>query len=272
MRVKTLGKVTMQEFDDINDLNEYVRTTRVNTVFAARANRFDLASESMDGSTARWAGTPSLLEARRLLREGWNESAERITKRVKVNRVQHNVQSTRPAYSVVGGQASVPRYIQGIPTNMVDRRPITQKQKIVIVNKDIAFSASVKPSAIEEEGIKCLQVIQALEGKGYRVKLNLTWCTCARGSGKNVAMRVTVKKPEERMSINKLAFPIAHPSMLRRIGFSWMERSEIVVCQSLNSGYGMPDAEALRNVLPKDELFLPPFIYDVQEFIDNCGY
>jgi hypothetical protein len=151
---------------------------------------------------------------------------------------------------------------------MVDRKLVAQKQKIIVINKDISFSAGVRASQIEEEGVKCLQLIQALEGKGYRIKLNVYWMS--RSGRELVGHRVCLKKPEERLSLVKVAFPIAHPSMLRRVGFKWMEKFPTMT-ENFNWGYGMPSGNMLRSLVDKKEILLPTFIPDVDTFIKELG-
>lgn len=257
-------KIDMQEFDDINDFNEYIGKAPVNKAFEGRKE--NLSSERTEASTAAWSGTSSLDEARKLLREGWSEGADKIAKAIQVDKVPHAVMRSTPAYGMVGGQASVPRYIQGIPTNMVDRKNVQQKQKIIVINREISVVGGVTSGEMMIEGIKAMQIVQALEGKGFRVKLNLTSASTAGGNN-NVALRITVKKPEERLSLLKVAFPLAHTSMLRRIEFSWMERSEIVYNRSYLKGYGQPNGERLKALLPQGEVFLPARIGNVDAFI-----
>lgn len=248
-------------FSDIADMNNFLATTEINAHFKKKGELSSVLGEY--GFTK----TRSLEEAETMLRVGWPKMAEKLAKAVKPSVATSTVKRPKPTYGLVGGQASVPRYIQGIPTNMVDRKMEAQKQKIIVINKDIAYNAGVRAFEIEEEGIKALQIIRALEGKGFRVKLNLCW---ASESGQEcLAFKVCVKKPEERLSLAKIAFPIAHPSMLRRIGFAWMERNPYQTESGFCWGYGRPANSRLALNMEKKEILLPAFIPDVDNFVKN---
>lgn len=255
--------VKLQEFDSIHVFMEYLAKNPEN-------NKIMKHERSSQTGSRSFTATQSYTEAEELFQNGWTTFAQKLSKRIPVSTNTAPVTKTRPAYSVVGGQASVPRYIQGIPTNMIDRRPVTQKQKIITINKDISYSAGVDASQIEEEGVKALQIIQGLENRGYRVKLNLCWATTS--GSECLAFRVAVKNPGERMSFNKIAFPIAHPSMLRRIGFRWLETHPHMTSGGFSNGYGRPSTESIAAVLDKKEIFLPNFIPNVDKFIEGLGY
>lgn len=253
----------MQEFMSIGELTNYLKETPTNEHFKGSS----LSSHRRNDY--RFFGTNDYQEAHQLLHTGWKAYAEKITKRIPVQTTQAPAQRTKQIYSVVGGQASVPRYLQGIPTNMIDRQRFPSKQKVIVINRDISYAAMVSTHKIEEEGIKALQLIQGLENKGFRVKLNLYWMS--KEGNECVAFKVTVKKPEERLSLIKVAFPIAHPSMLRRIGFRWIEVMPTLTNFRFTYGYGVPSGREMKKLVPSTEFMIPNFIENVDEFINKLG-
>jgi hypothetical protein len=265
MRLVLLGdtrKIKLHDFDSITDFNNFLIENKTNEFF----RRERLASKSTNRNI--WRGTNSYEEAQELFSKGWNAAAERISKHVPVQTAQHTANRTKPTYGVVGGQASVPRYLQGIPTNMIDRKIVSVKQKIIVINRDISFHAGFEPEVIEESGIKALQIAQNLENRGYRVKLNLLWSVYA--GGETLSLRLCLKKPDERMSVAKMAFALAHPSMLRRVCFRWLEVNPDMTNGMFCTGYGMPDTEALVSQLPKNEYYLKNYIDSVDGWLrDN---
>lgn len=250
------------EYDSISDFNEYLNKAQPNRHFAGSS----LSSQEID---YRFSGTHTYQEAEDLFKTGWNVVAEKLAKKLPIQTANAQTNRTKPTYGVVGSQASVPRYLQGIPTNMIDRKAVQQKQKIIVLNRDISFSASVGKEEIEEEGLKALQIIQLLENKGYRVKLNLFFLS--NQDNENIAFRVTVKKPEERLSVLKIAFPLAHPAMLRRITFKWIETHPTMANRGYTFGYGRPEGASIRNLIDKDEYLLPNFIRNVDDYIKGLG-
>jgi hypothetical protein len=261
---KVLGGYTfkIQEFDSISDFKRHIDNTPISPIFRGRRQQSSDSGHS-------FSHTSSYEEAEELLTRGWSQGAEKLAKAVPVKTSPSSVRGTTPAYSTVGHQASVPRYIMGVPTNMIDRKPQTKVQKIIVINKDVSFGCSVDATEIEREGIKALQIIQALEGKGYRVRLNifvLTTYGTEAGLGK-----ICIKKPEERMSLIKVAFPIIHPSMLRRIFLRWEEHFQELRDTRFTQNYGHPQGRLYRDLLKKGEYLLPNFIPDVDEFVRNMG-
>jgi hypothetical protein len=248
-------------FDSIGDL--------ISTINSRPSNQFFLGEHlsSQKFSTDRWSGTATYSEAAKLLETGWSPEAEKLAKRIPVQTVSANVKNSRQCYSVVGYQASVPRYLQGIPTSMITRTPDVKKQKIITLNKDLSYAAYWSAQQIEEEGIKALQVIQALEGRGYRVKMNMIFLT--NSSTEVLGSVLCVKKPEERMSLIKIAFPLAHPGMLRRMMFRWLETNPNMTKRGYIYGYGMPVGHRYIDLCGKGEYLIPTQINNVEKFVED---
>ena len=245
-------------FDTISELLSYINSTPISPLFTGHR----LSSQNTWDS--EWFGTQDFNEALDLLHKGWCPEAKQLSEKVPIKTTQSSLQSQRPTHSVVGYQASVPRYLQGIPTNMITSKPVTNKQKIITLYKSLSYASRISTSEIEREGIKALQIIQALEGKGYRVKLNMIWLS--RKTREIATLSLTVKKPQDRLSLIKMAFPLVHPSMLRRICLAWMERNPHLR-ENFTQGYGRPCPEDF--IPQKGEIFLPPFITDVGEFVNS---
>lgn len=248
-----------EHFATIGELLQTLKTSPTNAVFTGHT----LGSKTT--SRPYWYGTANYLEAYKLLTEGWIPEAEKLAKKVPIKTVSSNVSKSRPQYSVVGSQASVPRYLQGIPTNMIDRRPQIQKQKIISLYKSLSYAAFYTTEQIEQEGIKALQIIQLLENKGYRVKLTMFWSVTANYD--TATLSVTIKQPDERLALSKMAFPLIHPSMLRRICFNWLETSPSVQNSGFTYGYGRPDTDVFRKFLGKGEYLIPESIADVDQYL-----
>ena len=87
----------------------------------------------------KWYMTTDYSRASYLLTNGWSEAAEKMAKKVKLTLgAPQTVKASKPSYGVVGSQASVPRYLQGIPTNMVSRQMTYSKQKVITITKGIS--------------------------------------------------------------------------------------------------------------------------------------
>ena len=120
-------------------------------------------------------------------------------------------------YDVVGYQASVPRYLQGLPTNMINNRPVQKQEKVITIIKHIGYLSDVTTAQIVENSAKALTVLSQLEKRGIRCNLDIySPAETLKGIG---IIRIRIKTASERLSIGKLAFPLANPDMLRRFVF-----------------------------------------------------
>ena len=230
---KTYGKTTtyIREFDSLNNFYEYITTTPLNETFC-------WGSLSSTTGTKKFTETQSFEEATQMFKDGWDDMAQKLTKKLKVQQncsVTSQVQKT--VYDIVGFQCSVPRYLQGIPTNMVNKRLTPVKQKVVTLNKDFTYNAMTSTEDIIEASIQTMQVVKKVEAQGIRVNLNIIFGITA-GNTKEV-VKIRIKSANERVNISKLAFPLVHPSMLRRLGFRYIEVAPTIT-NSYKFGYGKP--------------------------------
>lgn len=247
---KTYGKKTsyIREFDGLNEFESYITNTPLNETF-----RWQKLS-STDGSYG-FTQTHSYEEATKLFKDGWSSMAQDLTKKLKV--IQNQVvdaQVQKILYDVVGFQASVPRYLQGIPTSMVNKKRVPVKQRVITLNKDISYNCGITTEQIIQASVQTLQLIKKIEAQGIRVNLNLVWGVTA-GDTKEVA-KIRLKSANERLNISKLAFPLVHPSMLRRLCFRYLEVAPTVT-KSYTWGYGAPMDGSQLKTYCKDEYVLP---------------
>lgn len=213
--------------------------------------------ESEATDDPKWYGTDTYEEAEELLLYGWKPAIQKLKSSFNIPRAttSRNV----PSYSVVGHTASVPRYLQGIPTNMVTSRPQTQLNKVITLNKDVTFPGSARPEQMMEYGLRTLTLLNDLEAKGYRVRLNII---CGSSNGKfeesdvNIIHKITVKHPDQRLNLNRISFPVAHPSFFRRIFFKALERSPEAT-STFRYGYGRPYSRFHENMPLGDEIYIP---------------
>ena len=247
---KKYGKTTtyIREFDSLNSFYEYITTTPLNKTFCWE-------SLSSTTGTKKFTETQSFEEATQLFKDGWDDMAQKLTKKLKVQpncSVASQVQKT--VYDIVGFQCSVPRYLQGIPTSMVNKRLTPVKQKVVTLNKDFSYNCLISTEDIIEASIQTMQVVKKIEAQGVRVNLNIIFGIAA-GNTREV-VKIRIKSANERVNISKLAFPLVHPSMFRRLGFRYIEVAPTIT-DSYKFGYGMPLNGSQLKQYCKDEYVLP---------------
>lgn len=264
---KQVGKQLLR-FEKYDSIHSFVES------FRDKPNGKFMQGQNSSQDTARyminWYGTESYEQAADYLENGHKESAEKLTLKIGSVKKQYETQGKRikSEYSVVGHQASVPRYLQGIPQNMIMQKKVPQKQKVIKLVKSIGYNASVSANTIFEQSAKALVIVEKLEAMGYRVELDLVRIT--EEADRMVGFQITIKKSSERMNVAKLAFPMVHPSMLRRIGFKWIETTDCVDTKGFAAGYGcsVNTVERLKKIFEK-EYILPGFIEDPQTLINE---
>ena len=256
----------IHKLNSIGEMLSFISNTPTNAVFQNE----ELSSSRVNNSG--WAGTRTWGEAVELLEKGWTEMATKLESTLKAKtKVNATKKSYRSEFNVVGGNASVPRYLQGIPTNMVKQIPVQVKQKVVNVVKDISYNSGVSPQQIIDESIKALQIVQAIEATGARVNLSVM---DAGSAGDDISIFVIkIKSSNERLNLSKMAFPLVHPSMLRRFVFALIETSPIIKHRAYTCGYGSANvkSETIKAQLCPGSILLPKFIPDVKKTIAELG-
>lgn len=122
-------------------------------------------------------------------------------------------------YDVAGETPDVPRFISGDPLSMVTRRPQARTARpIVRLLVHIGALADVTAAQKINRGAAIVALIDGLEDSGQRVEV--TVCAAATHYNKaTYAMRATVKRADEPINRDVLAFALVSPAAQRRIDF-----------------------------------------------------
>ena len=248
-----------QEFNSINEFYKYICDTPFNEAFRW--------AEHQSVDRGRWAErrtkTNSFEEAVALMKKGWTEMAQQMTQKLKATPDMELIHQMRTVIGVAGFQPIVPLYLAGVPTNMVSKQMVPIKQKVINVTKSVDYSGSVSSDKIVEESIKAMQIVKKLESQGYRVNLYITLGSFTGGT--EIVCKVKVKGANEKLNVSKLAFPLAHPSMLRRLLFRWIEVIPNVT-KSFIGNYGSPATYSqLKKAFPNDVVLPAIFKCDIDE-------
>lgn len=242
------GNKSISEFDSINEFYKYLCDTPFNEAFR-------WADHSSVDSSYSFTQTHNFDEAVNLMKDGWSDMAKKLNAKLQVKEKQNAMVNKRKMVnSVAGFQPIVPLYLAGVPTNMVQQKMVPVKQKIINITKSVSYNAGVSTETIVEESVKAMQIVKKLEAMGYRVNLSI-----ALGSielDRQLFSKVCIKHANEKLNVSKLAFPLVHPSMLRRLFFRFIE-----VCpdttKSFTWGYGRPaTADQIKKVY-SEEIILP---------------
>lgn len=160
-------------------------------------------------------------EAVKLAKTGWEKGKENINNLLNTKyNINANSVKTKPEYSIAGYQCSVPRYLQGIPTNMINSKRVPAKQKTMTVVKHIGFLADVSTETIIDNSAKALAIVQKLESQGIRCNLDIISPVTTPNGTQVLTIRVRIKNSTEKLNLGVIAFALSHPDMLRRIIFA----------------------------------------------------
>ena len=209
--------------------------------------------ESITGDK-HFTGTRSMEEALKLVRYGWEEGLERINKfkTALENALTGLIPILETHFDVVGDWLDVGRFVTGEPEvfgELVDsglRREATTP-RIINVVANIAASASIDTETIMTRGAAMCALVDLLEKRNYRVQIDLVHAVEGHRTDKRWLWesRTRVKEAGEMLQLDKLAFLMAHPSSLRRLGFAMQEHSNdewrtVMGVSDKGYGYGMP--------------------------------
>ena len=248
-------KTEVIEYDSLQEFYSYLVSTPFNEAFCWTRH------SSVDGDEY-FTKTKNFNEAVELFKNGWSDMATELVQKLKV--IESKTEPTmkpRNTLSVCGYQAIVPLYLQGVPNNMVNKKMVPIKQKVITLNKSINYNGGVDADTIIDESIKAMQIVKKLEAQGYRCNLNIVLGSEAGDKQfiKQFIVKVRIKSANEKLNVSKLAFPLVHPSMLRRLFFRFIEVYPKVTDRFVG-GYGRPASSSqLRDVF-KGEYLIPNFV------------
>lgn len=123
----------------------------------------------------------------------------------------------------VGAFACIPAHAAGVPEDMFipteDAPPVSSP--IVRIAVNMSASGGVDPQDIVNRGVAIVSLIDRIQASGRRVEL----IAIKHGHchGEKFIWKVTVKRPEEPIDMDRVGLVFATPIMLRRFFFRVME-------------------------------------------------
>lgn len=187
---------------------------------------------------------------------GWDEG-ERAVKTISkalFDKIAVKVEREFPVYDVEGCEIDVARFLDNEPEcwQRFESEVLENAgRRIIKLVLNISASASVSASTLMAKGAAMTALAELLEFAGHGVEVVVT--DGSRGgwgvTGMQAFNMITIKHADQPMDINRMAVAMAHPGMLRRLGFSIMEHWPLDVQRAIGvgGGYGHPADP------PKDE-------------------
>ncbi len=211
-------------------------------------NRID-PSPSWDNDTG-FAGAVHAAE------HGWPEGLARITKMAASIDVCNKVHKPEVYFDVVGeGGWDMGAVMAGLPEVAIAQRDSelqidSPNGPVVKIGVNLCASAGITADVITARGAAMAALVDALETAGKRVELWLL-CSFARECGRNgdgtytgygdkLIYEIVIKQAHESLSLDKLAFMLAHPAMFRRIIFAMFPGTDMGKQSVFRSMKGYP--------------------------------
>ena len=245
--------IIKEEFPNISYLIKTLET---------RENNEEMRHErSSRSGSYDFTRTSSYEEAVKKLYDGDKEIADRIEKKITTLDLSDYMPRRRVQTGPVGYVPHVPNAILGLPNSMIKMESEAMKNKSIMITTSVCNNSSTSAGDLEKCGVALLGVINALELSGHRVKVRVSFFDCENAYNNKYTMAtVVVKDYGEQLDLRKLSFPVAHPSMFRRIGFKWLETVPGLERGSgFSSGYGHHcSVYTYRNagLLEKNEIYI----------------
>lgn len=246
-----------EEFPSVNNLLKTLDCRKTNQIFKGHS----LSSENVEEGDCRWYGTSDYNEAKKLITFGYKEHLDKIKHKMKVTAKKYNkfqvVNKNAPHSDIVGYVPHVPNAIQNIPNSMINVHKVPQKQKTMHIIYTNSGNCGEKSDFFINAGVAMLTAVNIIEANGIQVKLDLAFVAAEYGR-EGAFPTVNLKNYGQRLDLLKICFPITHPSMLRRIGFKWIETNSFIKDDGWTFGYGrsLTDPNAIVNYLKKDDNFV----------------
>ena len=271
--------VYTEEFPSVNNLLKTLDCRKPNQVFVHES----LSSESKEDDGYGWYCTSDYNEAKKLITFGYKEHLDKIKHEMKVTAKKYNkfqvVNKNAPHAEIVGYVPHVPNAIQNIPNSMINVHKVPQKQKTMHIVYTNSGNCGENSDFFINAGVTMLTAINIIEANGIQVKLDLTFVS-AQERNEVAFPTVNLKNYGQRLDLLKICFPITHPSMLRRIGFKWIETNSFIKDNGWTIGYGrsLTDPDEIVKYLKKDDNFVVSNYwirnhnYDIEELLKylNC--
>lgn len=245
---KATGFVRIHNTDNTRVIQEYFHSVDelLSCISYRRNNDIMKDEHGSDKSNAsrrensNFALTPDYASAVRLMRRGYSDILGRVRDEMytKVKNLTSAYESRKsvPRSGVFGCAPNIQRHLMGLPDTMVNREIDPKKVKTIHIVYSPQAPWYVKGETFVRVGIVLLAAIELIEKSGISVKLD---CMLYSGeeSGEAIFGVVQLKDYKHRLDTLKLCFPLAHPSMLRRIGFKFLETVPGMT-QDFTMGYG----------------------------------
>ena len=226
-------------FDSISEYLNYLESTPI---------RYDLFyNPSSIKKDYDFYYTESFEEAVDLAKYGYHENFDKL-KELKLNLekyVKVSNKKNKQYNFYVGYAPDVKAYLEGSPLSMLNKQNNIRKKIDIYMNSAISAGTSVEK--VYNRGAIILNLVEILESLGFSVDFHLFEMTTVYDQ-----MHFSdfiLKRDNERLNLQKLYFPLCHPSWVRRLDFRLKEVTPDITYDWV-LGYGRPSGlDTIKGVI-----------------------
>jgi hypothetical protein len=230
-----------------NSFQEFLEQTRKPATSGAGSSSTKEPYEQWDMG-AGYDGTVKLAN------EGWPEGLAKMGKAAELLAlpVGDRNYEPQPLAALSGDEVDVGLYLSSEPECMTDWTMVEAPSfgKVVKIIVNLSASAGCGAETLFRRGAAAVLLVDALESVGIRCEV---WAlpksvskdgdSVEKGSRKSAMVaHVLVKAADDPVELDRLAFMLAHPAVLRRLGFRLMEQQpeNSWSWSKTHGGYGCP--------------------------------
>lgn len=249
-----------EHFPSLLNLIDTMEGREVNAAFKSQIDELssqrDESKKKEDGREA-WSGSYTYNETMETLKTGYKEPLDKLKKAVLKTGKQDNYVRPRPYNDFVGFQAHVPNTLMGIPQTMINKPKREARAKTIHLLYSFCAAAKTSPDDLIKGGVNFISLANSLEKQGYRVKIDIIFTTLETKTA--ACFTVSLKEYGQGMNLLKLAYPLVHVGMLRRLAFKWLETTPNLKDKHFIHGYGIPLNFAMNDNIEKERAFLTEY-------------
>lgn len=215
-------KVEYERFDDASEFVRLMDSRPANSHYQG-------TRDSRSSGDAGWYGTGSWEETLDRARKGYPEAVEKVKASAArcTSAVFERVecQPVRPINKYVGGSPNVVRAMQGIPRDMRSMQRQQKKTAGITLVYEVSAHGGVDSQEMIDAGARMVALIRLFERAQIPVRLIVS--DTGKDDNDVLACEVVIKDFHAPFNMQKIAYYLAHPSMHRRLWFSWLETTDI---------------------------------------------
>jgi hypothetical protein len=251
-------KVVVQEsFKTLEMFIDTMEKRPLNKAFKGRTIDRLASQRDETEKNGRFSGVNTYSEGMEILKKGYKDPLDKMKKSILKIGQNDNYKRPRIQNDFIGFAPNVPNALMNLPITMINKEKQTAKAKTIHLVYSFCASASTKKDDFIKGGINFISLVNSLEKQGFRVKIDIIFTSIVTNT--TSSFLVTLKEYGQQINLLKLAFPLVHPAMLRRLAFKWLETTPELKDSSYTNGYGLPLNLLVGDNLEKERNFLKDY-------------